>query len=239
MPGGRKTMQLSFGCCASGITHRKTRPDARVPQNEIGSVYDKLAGVYDTWGRLTESRARNRAIEIADIRDGQNILEVAAGTGLAFYEIVKRNPHGRNIGIDLSAGMLEKAKKRLRKLQGADYRLSVGSAFELQYPDESFDVVMNNYMFDLIPFEDMDKILMEFKRVLKKDGRLVLVNMTEGERIGSRMYDALYRLSPKAMGGCRGVKLSEKLKQHGFSVTTREYHQQMLFPSEVILAGKP
>jgi hypothetical protein len=38
------------------------------------------------------------------------------------------------------------------------------------------------------------------------------------------------------MGGCRGVRLSEKLKQHDFNIEVREYHQQLLFPSEVILA---
>jgi hypothetical protein len=38
------------------------------------------------------------------------------------------------------------------------------------------------------------------------------------------------------MGGCRGVKLTERLEQHGFKVERREYFQQMLFPSEVILA---
>ncbi|NIV98777.1 methyltransferase domain-containing protein, partial [Candidatus Saccharibacteria bacterium] len=64
-------------------------------------------------GNLTESRARNRALELAEIQNGQKILEVAVGTGLAFYEIVKRNPDGTNIGIDISAGMLEKAQKRL------------------------------------------------------------------------------------------------------------------------------
>jgi len=95
---------------------KKEKLDARISQIEIGRVYDKLAGIYDIWGKLTESRARNRAIELADIQDGQNILEVAVGTGLAFFEIAKRNPNGRNIGIDLSIGMLEKAKHRLKKL---------------------------------------------------------------------------------------------------------------------------
>lgn len=60
-------------------------------------------------------------------------------------------------------------------------------------------------MFDLILFQDMDKILVEFKRVLKKCGRLVLVNMTEGERFGSGIYDWVYNLSPSTMGGCRGA----------------------------------
>ena len=216
----------------------KKKLDARISQKDIGSVYDKIAPVYDVWGKLTESRARNRAIELAEIQDGSHVLEVAVGTGLAFYEIVKRNPHGVNTGIDLSLGMLEKAKKRLKAISSANYSLSVGTAFQLEMADESIDVLVNNYMFDLISFEDMDKVLTEFGRVLKREGRLVLVNMTEGERFGSKLYDFVYNLSPKTMGGCRGVKLSRRLEQHGFRVETREYFQQMLFPSEVILAYK-
>jgi ubiquinone/menaquinone biosynthesis C-methylase UbiE len=230
-------MGISFSCC--GVTYFKqnnNRLDARVSQSQIGSMYDNIAPIYDLWGRLAESRARNRAIELAEIKDGQNILEVAVGTGLAFYEIVKRNPNGKNTGIDLSPGMLEKAERRVSRISKANYSLNVGTAFDLGIEDESIDILMNNYMFDLIPFKDMDNILMEFKRVLKKDGRLILVNMTEGERFGSKLYDFVYTISPKIMGGCRGVTLTEKLQLYDFKVEVREYFQQMLFPSEVILA---
>jgi len=223
-------------CCAGPSDRVKTRLDANVSQNDIRAVYDNLAGVYDMWGKLTESRARNRAIELAAIEDGQHILEVAVGTGLAFYEIVKRNPHGSNVGIDLSPGMLEKAKQRLSSLPNANYSLGTGTAFDLQQATGSIDLLVNNYMFDLIPFEDMDKVLREFRRVLKPGGRLVLVNMTEGATPASRFYDLIYQVSPKTMGGCRGVRMTDKLKQHGFIVEVREYHQQLLFPSEVILA---
>lgn len=212
--------------------------DARVSQNKIASVYDRIAPFYDIWGKLTESRARNRAIELAEINDGQSILEVAVGTGLAFYEIVKKNPNGTNTGVDLSQGMLEKAKNRVSQLSEANYSLGIGTAFDLSVEDESTNTLINNYMFDLIPFEDMDKIIIEFRRVLKKDGKLILVNMTEGERLGSKIYDFIYNISPKTMGGCRGVKLADKLQQYGFKVESREYFQQMLFPSEVILAYK-
>lgn len=236
-------MKLSFSCCGVSCCSNASLPfkkelDARVSQEEIGHVYDKLAHVYDVWGKLTESRARDRAIDLAAIEDGQSILEVAVGTGLAFYEIVKRNPNGYNTGSDLSKGMLEKAKSRLKKVSRANYSLNVGTAFDLPSQTESVDLLVNNYMFDLISYEDMDKVLAEFKRVLKIGGRLILVNMTEGETFGSRLYDFIYRLSPKTMGGCRGVRLTDKLEQHGFAVEVREYYQQMFFPSEVILAHK-
>ena len=72
--------------------------DATVSQADIPAVYDSLSKTYDIWGKLAETRARSRAIELANIKDGQKILEVAVGTGLAFYEVVKRNPKGINIG---------------------------------------------------------------------------------------------------------------------------------------------
>lgn len=232
-------MSIVLSCC--GITccgQYKKRPDARIEQERIGAVYDNLAPIYDIWGKLTESHARNRAIELAKIIDGLSILEVAVGTGLAFYEILKRNPNGTNMGIDLSPKMLERAEKRASQFSETRYSLDVGTAFDLKVENESIDILMNNYMFDLIPYEDMDEILMEFKRVLKKDGKLILVNMTEGERLASKLYDFISHLSPKTMGGCRGVRLTDRLKRHGFKVEVREYYQQMLFPSEVISANK-
>jgi ubiquinone/menaquinone biosynthesis C-methylase UbiE len=232
-------MKISFACCGTACCNEPRRPDARIAQDQIGPLYDKLANVYDVWGKLTESRARHRAIELAAIEDGLSVLEVAVGTGLTFREIVKRNPHGRNAGIDLSPGMLAKAKKRLSKLAGANYSLDQGSAFNLATPTESVDMLVNNYMFDLIAYADMDKVLAEFKRVLRRGGKLILINMTEAETAGSRLYDLIYRLSPKTMGGCRGVRLASMLERNGFTVEAREYCQQMLFPSEIILARKP
>ncbi len=213
--------------------------DARVTQDAIGSVYDRVAPVYDLWALLTESRARGRALELADVQDGQDILEVAVGTGAAFYAMAEQNPGGSNIGVDLSPGMLSKAEKRMQKLPHRNWTLKLGSAFQLDLPGESVDLLMNNYMFDLLSFDDMDRAIIEFKRVLRKGGKLVLATMTKGERFGSHIYETLYHWSPKAMGGCRGVQMSGRLQQHGFRIETREYVQQMLFPSEIILARLP
>lgn len=212
--------------------------EAQVPQSEIGRLYDRLSAIYDLWGTLTESKARQKALKLANVQNGQTVLEVAVGTGLAFREIVKANPGGVNSGIDLSAGMLKRAEFRLKKSGLTNYTLNIGSAFDLKQADGTVDVLLNSYMFDLIPFADMGKVLAEFGRVLKKDGKLVLVNMTQGERPGSRIYDRIYGLLPRAMGGCRGIKLSQLLLEHGFQIQNREYVQQLLFPSEIILASK-
>ena len=84
----------------------------------------------------------------------------------------------------------------------------------------------------------MDSIIIEFKRVLKNNGKLILINMTKGESFGSSLYENLYKLSPSLMGGCRAVNMKEILVQYGFRIKVREYIQQMLFPSEIIIATR-
>ena len=231
-------MKLSFACCGIECCSNKSHMlDAKVPQDEIGELYDGKAWFYDVWAYLTESKARERALELAEIQDGQSILEVAVGTGLMFNEIVKRNSHGQNVGIDISEGMLSRAETRLAKQNSENYSLSIGSAFDLKVGDASVDMLVNNYMFDLVPFNQMDKIIGEFKRVLKRNGKLILINMTKSESFGGGLYENVYRLSPRILGGCRGVQMTDLLTQHGFKIEVREYIQQMLFPSEFIIAS--
>jgi ubiquinone/menaquinone biosynthesis C-methylase UbiE len=212
--------------------------DAKVPQEKIAQLYDGTAWFYDIWATLTETKAQDKAIQLANIQDKAVILDVAVGTGKLFNRIVKRNPNGRNVGIDISNGMLEKAKLRLSKQSNSNYSLDIGSAFNITVDNQSVDILFNNYMFDLIPFNQMDAIINEFSRVLKSNGKLVLVNMTKAEYFGAGLYEKIYRISPTLLGGCRGVQLSDLLADHGFIIEKREYIQQMLFPSEVILATK-
>jgi len=210
---------------------------ATLNQPDAAALYDKLAWVYDFWGHLTESKARDRCLELAQIENGEHVLEVAAGSGLAFQHLVRANPAGRNVGIDISRGMLARAERRLKKSGLSNYELAVCNALNIPEPENSFDLLLCNYMFDLLDEKDWGTVLREFHRVLKPDGKLVLANMTIGKRRGSGIYQRLYRLSPSLMGGCRGIHLSGPLKQNGFVVRRREYIQQLLFPSEVILAS--
>ena len=212
--------------------------EAKVPQEDVGKLYDRTAWFYDIWASLTESKAQKRAIEIAEVQNNTTILDVAVGTGRLFRKIVKQNPDGINYGIDISPGMLAKAKMKLSKEDNKIYSLEIGSAFDIRMDDGSVNILFNNYMFDLISFDQMDNVINEFARVLKPSGKLVLVNMTKAEQFGAGVYERICRISPPLIGGCRGVQMLDLLTKHGFKVITREYVQQMLFPSEVILATK-
>jgi ubiquinone/menaquinone biosynthesis C-methylase UbiE len=208
----------------------------KLKKNDVIEVYTHTAPVYDVWGSLTETKARQMALEMAQIKDGMSVLEVAIGTGLTFQEILKANPNGQNIGVDLTPAMLEKARSRIGKLGLANYHVSLGDAYYLKFPDNQFDLLMNSYMFDLLPEKDFVLVLKEFKRVLKPNGRIVLVNMTKGEHFYERFWETVYRINPRWLGGCRGVLLSEAIRQAGFTDITRETVSQMGFPSEIISA---
>lgn len=86
---------------------------------------------------------------------------------------------------------------------------NIGTAFDLPTKTESVDLSVNNYMFELIYYEDMDKVLIEFKRALKKGGKLIIGNMTEGKTASSRLHDFICRPSPKTMAGYCGVRLTD------------------------------
>lgn len=210
---------------------------AQIDQRDAARVYDRLASVYDAWAWLTESKARRRVIALADIRDGERVLEVAVGTGLAFGRIVECNPSGLNAGIDISPGMLAKTRHRLKDAGQASYGLARASALALPFADHSFDVLVNSYMLDLIATSDWPRILGEYRRVLGPKGRLVIASMTHGRHFGAGIYERVFRRFPALGGGCRAITVEEPLEDCGFDVLHREYVQQALFPSEVVLAA--
>lgn len=210
--------------------------NAKLNKYDVIDTYTKTAPVYDFWGMLTETKAREKAMYLANINNGETVLEVAIGTGLTFLEILKANPDGNNFGLDITDAMLKKAKSRIEKLDFKNYTISLSDAYDLELPENHFDLLINNYMFDLLPEDDFPSILNEFKRVLKPNGRLVLVNMTKGDRFYQRFWEIVYRINPKWLGGCRGMLLSDVLRKVGFDILHNETLSQFGFPSEVISA---
>ena len=212
--------------------------EARYTHEEIVRKYNWIAPIYDLFGIWMESKARQRAIDMAAIKNGEKILEVAFGTGLNFVEILKRNPQGWVNGIDVSMKMLERTRKRISKTEQKNYTLYLGDCRHLPFEDGTFDILMTQYLLDILPVEDFIPILLEFRSVLKDGGRIVLVNMTKGERWLNKIYEEIYKLKPPLLAGCRGVMAQPFLEEIGFKEFEREFVSQLGFPSEVVLGVK-
>lgn len=218
---------------------------ARVSKKQIPRLYSWIAPTHDILAFFVESKARKRAISLAEILNGEDILEVAVGTGLSFQYILRQNIAGRNVGIDLSPAMLKKARQRTQRiirryqLPHNSHELTIGDAYALDFPDQHFDLVVNSYMFDLLPEDHFGPVLQEFNRVLKPRGRIIQMNMTHGQKWYNHLWEGLYRLHPMLLGGCRSISTHTAMQHAGFTNVHKEYISQWTFPSEVIYAEKP
>jgi ubiquinone/menaquinone biosynthesis C-methylase UbiE len=212
--------------------------EVRSPPEKVAGIYNRVAPVYEIWARLTESRARRRVLELAAPKSGEDVLEVATGTGVQLAGLARLNPQGRTVGVELADGMLRRTRARLRSAGLNQVGVLPGDARALPFPEDSFDLVVNSYMLDLLPREDIPLVLGEFHRVLKSGGRLVLSNMTKGEARHHRVWDALYARGLVLTANCRGVLAAPALQALGFEQIRREYMVQMSFPTEVVTARK-
>jgi demethylmenaquinone methyltransferase / 2-methoxy-6-polyprenyl-1,4-benzoquinol methylase len=175
--------------------------------------YDDLA----EW----EKEFHVEAVQIADAQEGQRVLVVACGTGRGMTELAQAvGPTGRVDALDLSEQMIEqaRAKSEALGLEGRVY-FKQGNAKELPYPDETFDIVYNGYMFDLIALDGFDPILKEMQRVLKPGGKLVLLNMSKPDE-KKTFYETIYKWTGIP---CRPVLMAPYLRSLGFTNVQRTY----------------
>ena len=135
----------------------------------VAKAYGRWAPVYDFVFGPVFARGRSAAVEAAE-RVGGRVLEVGIGTGIS---LPSYRPSTRVFGVDISEPMLEKARERvaelgLRNVEG----LAVMDAEHLDFPDDSFDVVMAQYVVTAVP--NPEAALDEFARVVKPGGEIVL-----------------------------------------------------------------
>jgi ubiquinone/menaquinone biosynthesis C-methylase UbiE len=111
-------------------------------------------------------------IERAELQAGQRVLDAACGTGIvARLAAAQVGSTGRVAGLDINAGMLEKARA-LQDGTGSSIAWHHGSVLAMPFPDAAFDVVLCQLGLQFFP--DRPTALEEMKRVLRPRGRLAL-----------------------------------------------------------------
>lgn len=146
----------------------------------VATAYARWAPVYDMVFGPVFARGRAEAIAVAD-RIGGRILEVGVGTGISLPGYAATS---RVTGVDISEPMLAKARRRVSRL-GLDNveAIAVGDAERLDFPDNSFDVVVAQYVVTAVP--NPEAALDEFVRVVRPGGEIVIttrVGAGEGVR---------------------------------------------------------
>ena len=134
-------------------------------------VYDRIGGLYDATLGFWSREVRREAAGVLDLREDTRLLIVGVGTGM---ELEYLPAWVRGAGVDLSAGMLQRARRR-REERGMDgLELRKMDARALDFPDEAFDVVYLPLILTVV--EDGARVLAEAARVAAPGGRLVVAD---------------------------------------------------------------
>ena len=143
--------------------------------NAISPKYDALnrilsAGIDQSWRRKTLREIRATG--------ALNLLDVATGTADLALALAKGIPGSRVVGVDISAGMLEvgRSKVRARDLEGR-VRLDLGDGEQLPYEESSFDAV--TVAFGVRNFENLEQGLRDMRRVLQPGGTLAVLEFSQ------------------------------------------------------------
>jgi len=142
----------------------------------VEQAYDRWAPVYDFVFGGVFSKGRKAAIAATN-KIGGRVLEVGVGTGISLPQYA---PTLRIFGTDISEAMLKKARERVAELGLRNVEdLAVMDAEKLEFPDNSFSVVMAQYVVTAVP--NPEAALDEFARVLQPGGELIILTRVSAD----------------------------------------------------------
>ena len=209
---------------------------------QVEQMFDNISHSYDLLNHLLsfgiDKRWRKAAIKSLEPYQPKKILDVATGTGDFAILAAQRLSPERLLGIDISEGMLNVGREKVRKA-GLENIVAFqkDDCMNLSLADNEFDAVMVAY--GVRNFPDLDKGLREMLRVMKPGGRLVIIELTAPRKFPMKQLFGLYshtvlpvygRLVSKDKSAYsylrrtieafpQGERMMEILKQAGFQHT--------------------
>jgi demethylmenaquinone methyltransferase / 2-methoxy-6-polyprenyl-1,4-benzoquinol methylase len=168
---------------------------------KVHNLFTRIAPRYDLINDLQSFGLhrywKRRVIRLAQVRRGERVLDVCCGTGDLTLHLAQLGTHA--LGADFTAGMLEVAKHRVRKLAGGSLSWIQADALSLPFADGSFDVVTVAY--GLRNLSDVNSGLSEMKRVAKPGGRIVVLDFGKPDNAAWRnLYFAYLGLFVPMLG---------------------------------------
>lgn len=161
----------------------------------IATMFDRISPSYDQLNHLLSMNIdkvwrKKTAKEVAKTHP-EIILDLATGTADLAIALAKSNPQAHIVGMDISEKMLEIGKEKVQQ-QGLERQieLHLGDAASLPFGDNSFDAVTVG--FGVRNFENREQGLSEIHRVLKPNGRAVILEFSMPETFPMKQLYRLY-----------------------------------------------
>ena len=142
-------------------------------KNSESRLYSGIAGSYHQYAPKAFGGFIEPLMEMAGLQKGQRVLDLGTGSGqvaLAAARLV--GDSGKVIGLDIAPGLIQKAKEQAETVGLSRVEFVQGDAEQIDFADDSFDVVLCH--FGLMHFPDQDKALAGMHRALRKGGRVAL-----------------------------------------------------------------
>ena len=201
--------------------------------------YDRLAPVYDVLAGPFERRARQTGRRLLDVARGERILEIGCGTGADLVALAATTgPTGRCVGLDLSAGMLQRTRRRVDRWGVSDRTALVqADAVRLPLAPRCFDVVYLSFTLELFDTDELAAVLHECRRVLEPTGRIGVVSLalTDDPPLMTRLYVRARRWLPWLLD-CRPIRANGLVRRAGFTVLAWERASVWDLPVDVVVA---
>lgn len=200
-------------------------------RDETRAFYDKIARVYDLLAERSEEPVRRAGLEMFGARTGERILEIGFGTGRSLIELAQAvAPSGRVLGIDLSDKMLQLSRERVEEQGLGDLvELTSGDALHLPYASETLDGVFLSFTLELFDTPEIPQVLAECRRVLKEEGRVVVVGMSRIQPDGlmTTIFEWTHRHFPNYLD-CRPILVRKTLEDAGFHIADYKIAQMWI-----------
>ncbi|MBB6446821.1 class I SAM-dependent methyltransferase [Bacillus benzoevorans] len=166
-------------------------------QADNAKDYDKASNDYDSFFTKTMGKHSMNLINHLEIIPGQQVLELACGTGFFTVEMARRlNGKGEMTIVDQSKGMLDVARSKLTEFSHLQIRTvqSDMMAYLKDIPDESFDIVLCGWA---ICYTKPIAFLKEVRRILKTNGQIgIIETRSDSEEILMKAFEQVISQEP-------------------------------------------
>lgn len=177
-------------------------------KEQVATMFNNISGKYDFLNHFLSLGIdiiwRKKAIKLLKPSQPKQMLDIATGTADFAIAAQKINPE-KVVGVDISAGMLEVGKEKI-KAKGLSNKieLQLGDSENLQFTDNTFDAYTVG--FGVRNFENLEKGLSEMYRVLKPGGNAIILEFSKPKRFPIKQ---LYNFYFKSILPCIGKLVSK------------------------------
>ena len=137
--------------------------------------FDKLSGVYDILAQMVFGKSIQNAQSffLSTVKEGSRILIIGGGTGKLLENLINNNPSASIDYVELSEGMIDKAKLRVGKLNVPFNINFIQNSYEVFPEKQKYDLIITPFFFDMFGSEEACTIITKLKSNLVEKGNWI------------------------------------------------------------------